>query len=201
MLSLLTIHWMSIGLLYVLYIPQHTTAWIIHLVLSIPLLLSFVLFVCVLHLTLSALGSWIISTLWIQSPNKWPDATLAVGFSGFWKSPRVNQEKWQSQDMLPTLPCSCDYMTPGYFSTLHLVLICNLKGKKKKKKKHQCSFLLKKMSDQFMSMNIISSYLCKGYKLHMHITGNKTKYSPYHGEGCTLTEERDPWTVFSWFPK
>lgn len=46
-----------------------------------------------------------------------------------------------------------------------------------------------------MSMNIISPYLCKGYKLLMHVTGNKTKYSPYHGGGCTLAGKRAPWTV------
>lgn len=92
------------------------------------------------HLTLPASGPWTISTPWILSPVKWPDATLATGFSGCWKSLSVNRhrEKWQSQDMLPGLPCTCDYMISRYFLNYYCTwyLMCNLKAKIM----HLCSF-------------------------------------------------------------
>lgn len=192
MLSLLTIHWRSIGLLYLLYIPQHTTAWVIHLVLSIPLLpsLFFYLFAC--HIL--RCQHWVLES----SPHcgfrvltgglmlPWLLASLDFG-----KAPEWTKKSGKAKT------CCLDF--PVLVIIWHLGIF-----QKKKKKKHQYSFLKNKkktLSDQFMSMNIISPYLCKGYKLLMHVTGNKTKYSPYHGGGCTLAGKRAPWTVSSWFPK
>lgn len=131
MLSLLTVHSGSTGLCIFLW---HVTVWIIHLILSICLLLSLFVFIsiyiCMLQLTLLVSDPWTISTLWILSPLEWSDAALAIGFSSWWKSLRVNrpQDKWQHKNMLPGLYSPCDDVIPGYFlnyyCTWHLFCHC-----------------------------------------------------------------------------
>lgn len=133
MLSLLTVHSGSTGLCIFLW---HVTVWIIHLILSICLLLSLFVFIsiyiCMLQLTLLVSDPWTISTLWILSPLEWSDAALAIGFSSWWKSLRVNrpQDKWQHKNMLPGLYSSCDDVIPGYFLNYYCTwhLFCNLKA-------------------------------------------------------------------------
>lgn len=139
MLSLLTIHWRSIGLLYLLYIPQHTTVWIIHLVLNIPLLLS--LFFIYVHATsyIASIGS--LNHLYTVDSESWQVAWCYLGCWLLWIL-----EKPQSEPRKVVKPRHVAWIALclwlyGYFSKLLLYLGPNLQPEGKKKKKHQCSFL------------------------------------------------------------